>query len=88
MAEKTYKVVKELPNGLVLQDVTPDEPPVIVGSGGIYSNDDGTESDYSKIQTIKEKISKSVTAGGDTGYYDVVDPDKLAEYLYSIQNSN
>ena len=37
-----------------------------------------------RIEIIKRQITSSVTAGGGSGYYDVVDPQKLAEYLYSL----
>lgn len=40
-----------------------------------------------KIEVIKARITKSVTAGGSSGYYDVVDPDKLAAFLLEITPS-
>lgn len=40
-----------------------------------------------KVEVIKSRITKSVTAGGNSGYYDVVDPQKLAEYLYELQTT-
>ena len=42
-----------------------------------------------RVAIIKARITKTVTAGGGSAYYDVVCPQKLAEFLEeSLTNPN